>query len=229
MAWPSKVSNNVSVRKQALTIFIGNKHQMPTNLLAAQAAATSAKPKRAPKVSLKAMITEASKTIANSTNSDATKSSHGKAPNRVSQYLKWVHAVTSAMLLLTQSTLSFVNLLVADYESIRKKTPSGTIKGWAAVVHEQTYPEAQGSVNSSATPNPPVSGTLSTSQATKVNTLTATTTTQCSGTDAGITTKFGGFDLDSDLEQETAPFKNKEGKSNDNIALVRICVLDTGL
>jgi len=133
------------------------------------------------------------------------------------------------MLLLTQSTLSFINSLVADYESIRKKSLSGTVKGWAAIINEKMYPEAQSSVNSSITPNPSVSGALSTSQATKVNTLTTTTTTQCSGTDAGITIKFGGFDLDSDPEQETTPFKNKEGKSNDNIALVHICVLDTRL
>jgi len=130
------------------------------------------------------------------------------------------------MLLLTESTLSFINLLVADYESNhdRKKSLSGTIKGWAAIVNEKTYSKG----SASTTPNPSASGAPTSSQATKVNTLT-TTSTQCSGTDASITTKFGGFDLDSDVEQETSPFKNKEGKLNDNVALVRICVLDTRL
>ncbi|KAI9568759.1 hypothetical protein HD554DRAFT_2038528 [Boletus coccyginus] len=166
----------------------GDKHQMSCNLLVMQAAEMSAKPKKTPKVLLKVMITEASKTITDSTNDNAIKLLHGKAPNCVSQYLK-------------------------------KKSLSGTIKGWVAIINEKMYPEAQGSINSSIIPNWSVSGAPSTSQATKVNTLTATTTTQCSGTNAGITIKFGGFNLNSDLEQKTTPFKNKEGKSNDNITL----------
>lgn len=59
--------------------------------------------------------------------------------------------VTSAMLLLTESTLSFINLLVTDYESIRKKTLSGTVKNWATLVHEKTL--MNGSVNTISNPS----------------------------------------------------------------------------
>ncbi|KAH0835465.1 hypothetical protein J3R83DRAFT_9104 [Lanmaoa asiatica] len=126
----------------------------------------------------------------------------------------------STMLLLTESTLSFVNLLVADYESTRKKSLSGTVKGWATLVHEKTLPKD--SPGPRTTPSVSALSALS-SQATKVDTP-ATTSTQYSVTDAGITTKFGSFDLDSEdgdnKEKEEMPFKNTEGKLNDDIALV---------
>ncbi|KAH0835022.1 hypothetical protein J3R83DRAFT_10758 [Lanmaoa asiatica] len=96
----------------------GSKDQMPSNV---QVAATSAKPKRVPKVSLKAMISEASKTITDSTAGPL----HGldKEPN-LSQY------------------------------QLKKKSLSGTVKGWATNVHEKTL--LKGSANT--TPNPSASG-----------------------------------------------------------------------
>lgn len=123
------------------------------------------------------------------------------------------------MLLLTESTLWFINLLVTDYDSSnRKKSLSGTVKGWATNV---PLPSLRGSANT--TPTPSVSGTTpSLSQDTRVATSTTTTSTQFSvKTDTGITTKFGGFDLGDDSEEEAAPVKHEKGKSND-IAVVCI-------
>ena len=122
------------------------------------------------------------------------------------------------MLLLTKSILLFVNLLVDDYESNSKKSISSTVKGWAAGVHEKTV--LKSSPGPAPQAKPLTVSMIQSSEATKVNTLPATTGTQCSVMDAGITTKFGGFNLNSDSEQETPPFDNKEGKLNDNIALV---------
>lgn len=124
------------------------------------------------------------------------------------------------MLFLTESTLLFVNLLVTDYESNRKKSLSENgVRGWAVGVHERTTLKKNIPTHTTSNPSTTVTNVVS-SQATKVNTP-ATTSTQYSVTDAVIATKFGGFNLDSDLEQETQPLeKQAAGKSNDNIALV---------
>ncbi|KAH0831316.1 hypothetical protein J3R83DRAFT_13962 [Lanmaoa asiatica] len=200
----------------------GNKHQMLSNV--PEVVATSVKPgKRAPKALLKAMINEASKTITNSPNWQCS---------HLTWIRQWIKLVTiskvgthiiainvSTMLLLTESTLSFVNLLITNYESDRKQTLSSTVKGWATLVHEKALPKS--SLNTGTKGS---TFSVPSSQATKVNTLATTSSTQHSDIDAGITTKFGGFNLNSegnnDKEHETEPLKNKEEKSNDNIALV---------
>ncbi|KAF9224146.1 hypothetical protein BS17DRAFT_817050 [Gyrodon lividus] len=123
-----------------------------------------------------------------------------------------------SMLLLTESTLWFINMLVSDYESNRRKSLSGNVKNWATNVHEKSL--LRGSAN--AMPNPSASSALS-SWSTKLNTLatsTSSSTQHSIASDTGIMTKFGGFDLNSDEEKETAPFKNREGKPNKHIALV---------
>lgn len=135
--------------------------------------------------------------------------------------------MSESLLLLNEPTLWFINLMISDYEYNRKQSLSGIVKGWATNVHEKTLPKSF--VN---TPNPSASGAPS-SRSTKLavpSLTTGTTVTTGSSTqhsivsDTGITTKFGGgFDVaDSDAEEETAPFKNREGlgKPDDNIALV---------
>ena len=78
-------------KKQKLTaVFIGDKDQTPSSV---QAAATSTKTRKAPKASLKVMISKASKTITESTNSDVDKPhKFDKVPTvlpNLSQFLKW--------------------------------------------------------------------------------------------------------------------------------------------
>ncbi|KAF8545840.1 hypothetical protein OG21DRAFT_1528222 [Imleria badia] len=165
----------------------GIKHQTPSDV---QVVATSMKPKKATKASLKAMISEASKTIAGNVHGDAVKPSLQLDENpNLSQYLK-------------------------------KKSLSGTVKGWATLVHEKSLPKD--SPGPETMPSVSAFGALS-SQAMKVDTP-ATTSTQYSVTDGGITTKFGGFDLnsenDNNKKKKEIPFKNREGKSNNDITLV---------
>ncbi|KAH0832917.1 hypothetical protein J3R83DRAFT_11882 [Lanmaoa asiatica] len=181
----------------------GSKDQTLSN---AHIATTRTKPKKTPKALLKVKINEVSKTITDSTG-NAAKASCGldEEPN-LSQY-----SLKMSLLLLNESTLWFINLLVSDYESIRKKSLSGVVKGWATNVHEKTL-----SKSSMNTPNPSASGTPS-SQSTRlatpsliIGTTTGSSTQYSTASDTGITTKFGSFDLNSDAEEETAPFKNRE-------------------
>ncbi|KAF8431064.1 hypothetical protein L210DRAFT_3508032 [Boletus edulis BED1] len=177
--------NSIAMSGNGAAVEQGSKDQTPSDT---QVAATSAKPKRAPKPSLKAMIGEASKTI-----TDSTDSGSADKPGNMSQYLK-------------------------------KQTLSGTIKDWASVVREKTLPKGP---SPPAKANPIIKGSMISalsSQFTKVNSVPATTTTQYSEMDAGITTKFGGFDLsseDGDYEEQSMKHpKHREGKLSDNIVQI---------
>lgn len=133
------------------------------------------------------------------------------------------HAVTSTMLLLTESTLSFVNLLVDDYESTSKQSLAGTVKGWATGVHDKTSP---GSVKASTDMTTLVSAGALHSQPKQV-TMNTQTITHWHGSemDPGIATKFGGFDLDdNDNEEREVMLLPK-----DNIALVRALLFHSKL
>lgn len=125
------------------------------------------------------------------------------------------------MLLLTESTLFFVNLLITDYESTNRLSVGGTVKDWAALVNEKTSPLPSMSAKTSST-DIDISSTYD-SQRSKAATKSTRATTQYSESDAGITTKFGGFDVDCDddnEEQEAMLLQKGKGSSNKNIALV---------
>lgn len=100
------------------------------------------------------------------------------------------------MLLLTESTLLFVNLLVTDDEPTDRTSIGGTIKGWAAVVHEKTTPQSMSVTEASDMRTLVSTFNSQPNRATTGGSTTQTTSTQYSATDASITTKFGGFDLD---------------------------------
>ena len=102
------------------------------------------------------------------------------------------------MLLLTESTLSFINLLVDDYESTSKQSLAGTVKGWATGVHDKTSP---GSVKASTDMTTLVSAGALHSQPKQV-TMSTQTITHGSEMNPGIATTFGGFDLDNNDNEE---------------------------
>ncbi|KAF8550640.1 hypothetical protein OG21DRAFT_1524998 [Imleria badia] len=161
---------------------------MPSDVQAAATAST--KPKRATKASLKSMISGASKAIASDVFGNGVRPPAPRLDKPGDPNLS---------------------------QYLKKKSLSGTIKGWSTLVHEKTLlkhsPPAVTTTSVSAFGAP-------SSLATKVPDTLATTTTQYSVTDAGVTTKFRSFELDSkddddDKEKEAMPFK-----MNDNVALV---------
>lgn len=137
------------------------------------------------------------------------------------------------MLFLTESTLFFVNLLLTGDETDRKPSLAGTVKGWAALVHEKTQETSKHWQSSEASASA-VSG--SSNQPSKT---TNATTVGCLGTQAlcseagtagiGIHWHFGGPFDDSDsaddrMEREAmlAAAKNGKGRLNNNVVtLVR--------
>ncbi|KAI9566692.1 hypothetical protein HD554DRAFT_2040064 [Boletus coccyginus] len=140
------------------------------------------------KTSLKAMINKASKMISLNVNEAAT--SHEINTN-LSHLPKWItHFPIDFMLLLTEATLFFVDLLVTNYESVNRDLESigGMIIGWLAHVQEKTslqpiFAKALDMLTSVFK--------LS-SQPSKAGTSSIKPTTQYLQTDADIITKFGG-------------------------------------